>query len=70
VIISESIVVVGNTVHWLEEQGSCDDSFTRKTAALFVDSLVATGGWVVTSARELTDWMNSYNDVAKNSEGK
>ena len=26
-IISGSIVLVGNTVHWLEKQGSCNDSF-------------------------------------------
>ena len=26
-IISGSIVLAGNTVHWVEKQGKCDDSF-------------------------------------------
>ena len=26
--VSGSVVVVGNTVHWLEHHGSCDDSVT------------------------------------------
>ena len=25
-IISSSIVIAGNTVHWIEKQGKCDDS--------------------------------------------
>jgi hypothetical protein len=29
-VISGSIVLVGNTVHWLEKQGKCDDSFINK----------------------------------------
>ena len=28
-IISGSIVLAGNTVHWLEKQGQCDDSFVN-----------------------------------------
>ena len=28
-IVSGSIVLVGNTVHWLEKQGKCDDSLLR-----------------------------------------
>ncbi len=27
VVVSGSIVLVGNTLHWLEKQGKCDDSF-------------------------------------------
>jgi len=26
-VVSGSIVLVGNTLHWLEKQGKCDDSF-------------------------------------------
>ena len=29
-VISGSVVVVGNTIHWLEQQGFCDDSITQK----------------------------------------
>ena len=30
-VVSGSVVVVGNTIHWLEQQGFCDDSITQKT---------------------------------------
>ena len=37
-IVSRIIVVVGNTVHWLEQQGSCNDCFTQKTVdGFFLD---------------------------------
>jgi hypothetical protein len=28
-IVSGSIVLIGNTFHWLEKQGSCDDGFIK-----------------------------------------
>jgi hypothetical protein len=28
-IVSGSIVVIGNTLHWIEKQGTCDDSATQ-----------------------------------------
>jgi hypothetical protein len=34
-VVSGSIVVVGNTLHWLEYQGRCKDSFLRQQLALF-----------------------------------
>ena len=38
VIISGSIVLTNNTVHWLEYQGSCSDSFLQSATRHFVDS--------------------------------
>lgn len=38
-IVSGSIVLTNNTVHWLEYQGSCDDSFLNTTKQRFLDSL-------------------------------
>lgn len=29
-VVSGSIVLAGNTLHWLEKQGKCDDSFLRQ----------------------------------------
>ncbi|MCB1190890.1 MAG: hypothetical protein H7A23_04210 [Leptospiraceae bacterium] len=28
-VVSGSIVIVGNTIHWLEKQGMCEDSFVQ-----------------------------------------
>ena len=56
-IVSGSIVVVGNTVHWIEKQGRCDDSMTRKAVKGLVNSTKKAGGWVVKSGKELINWI-------------
>lgn len=38
-IISGSIVLTGNTVHWLEYQGTCSDSYLNVTKQRFLDSI-------------------------------
>jgi hypothetical protein len=38
-IISGSIVLTGNTVHWLEYQGTCSDSYLNTTKQRFLDSI-------------------------------
>ena len=58
-VVSGSVVVVGNTIHWLEQQGLCDDSITQKTDEGFVSGLKSTGGYVVSTSEELLDWLNS-----------
>ncbi|OIR15771.1 hypothetical protein GALL_32720 [mine drainage metagenome] len=35
-IISGSIVLTGNTVHWLEYQGTCSDGYLNSTKRLFL----------------------------------
>ena len=58
-VVSGSVVVVGNTIHWLEQQGFCDDSITQKTVDGFVSGLKSAGGYVVSTSEELLDWFNS-----------
>ena len=38
-IISGSIVLTGNTVHWLEYQGTCSDGYLNSTKRLFLESV-------------------------------
>jgi hypothetical protein len=38
-IISGSIVLVGNSLHWLEYQGTCSDGYLNKTKQFFLDSI-------------------------------
>jgi hypothetical protein len=38
-IISGSIVLTGNTVHWLEYQGTCSDGYLYATKQLFLESV-------------------------------
>ncbi len=34
-VVSGSIVLTGNTVHWLERQGKCEDSYLKRKANEF-----------------------------------
>jgi len=38
-IISGSIVLTGNTLHWLEYQGTCSDGYLSKVKQAFLDSI-------------------------------
>ena len=38
-IISGSIVITNNTIHWLEYQGTCSDSYLNITKQRFLDSI-------------------------------
>jgi hypothetical protein len=38
-LISGSIVLTGNTIHWLEYQGTCSDGYLNKTKQLFLDTI-------------------------------
>jgi hypothetical protein len=38
-IISGSIVLTGNTIHWLEYQGTCSDGYLGRVKKLFLDSI-------------------------------
>lgn len=38
-IISGSIVLTGNTVHWLEYQGTCSDGYLNSTKQLFLETV-------------------------------
>ncbi|MDM8565563.1 hypothetical protein QUF74_07905 [Candidatus Halobeggiatoa sp. HSG11] len=56
IIVSGSIVVVGNTVHWIEKQGMCHNSTIRSVVTNLVNSIQAVGGKGVKSAKELSTW--------------
>lgn len=58
-IVSGSVVVVGNTVHWLEQQGSCDNSITQKTVDGFVSGLQGAGGYLISTSKDMLDWLAS-----------
>jgi len=55
-VVSGSIVVAGNTIHWIEKQGKCDDSITRQTLAGLKNSLRELGGSVINTGSGLIEW--------------
>ncbi len=40
-IVAGSIVLIGNTVHWLEYQGTCSDGYLAAAKQKFLDSLAS-----------------------------
>jgi hypothetical protein len=56
-VISGSIMVAGNTVHWIEQQGICDDSETQKATTAFVNKMNATGGYLIEKKNKLINWL-------------
>jgi len=56
-IVSGSIVVAGNTVHWIEKQGKCDASATHKPITSLVDATKVYGGKAIKTGKQLVDWL-------------
>jgi len=55
--VSGSIVVVGNTLHWIEQQGKCEDSATKKALKRLMKATKSLGGKVIHSGKELALWL-------------
>ena len=45
-IISGSIVIVGNTIHWIEQEGTCSDGLIRNAIQKLASSLSSAGRWL------------------------
>lgn len=50
-VVSGSVVVIGNTVHFLEKQGSCDDSFLNEQVLSYITPLLSDGGELVADSQ-------------------
>ena len=72
VVVSGSIVVAGNSIHWIEQEGTCDDGKIRNAVADLSDSLVSMGGQVMTSSKQLIDWLMFWKEKegAKTQQGQ
>lgn len=55
--VSGSIVVAGNTMHWLEQQGRCENSSTQKALKRFKKATQSLGGSVIHSGKEFVAWL-------------
>ena len=38
-LVSGTVVIIGNTIHWIEKEGTCKDSFVRKKVINLVKNL-------------------------------
>ena len=64
-IIAGSVVVSGNTIHWLEKQGSCEDSFLNNSVNKLYSSTVELGGIVVSSSNDLIKYFSKKSHGLK-----
>ena len=62
VVVSGSIVVAGNSIHWIEQEGICDDGKIRNAVADLSGSLVSMGGQAITSSKQLVDWLMFWKE--------
>ena len=46
-VVSGSLVLVGNTIHFLEKQGRCDDSMLNQTIDAFTKPFIDEGGELI-----------------------
>ena len=54
-VVSGSIYLVGNTLHWLEKESFCDDESARKNMTQYDHVLEAVGGEKIESEEELLE---------------
>jgi len=54
-VVSGSIVLIGNTAHWLEKQGKCTDDKVAKEKTMHIQSMQEKGGKVI-------DYTNEYEE--------
>ena len=64
-VIAGSVVVSGKTIHWLEKQGSCEDSFLNNSLNKLYSSTVELGGIVVNSSNDLINYFSKTSQEQK-----
>jgi len=58
-IVSGSIVMVGNAVHWIEKTGKCSDKDVQKYSETKTKEAEAKGGKVVKSPKNFSDFLKN-----------
>jgi hypothetical protein len=61
-IVSGSIVVIGNSLHWIEKQGRCEDSATQTLINNMISGMKALGGKTIQTANELINWFKQQSE--------
>ena len=54
-VVAASVVGVGNTVHWIEKQGSCEENTVRNSINQLYTTTVDVGGFVLETGNDFVD---------------
>jgi len=54
-VVAASVVGVGNTVHWIEKQGRCEEKTLRNSINRLYSTTVDVGGFVLETGNDFVD---------------
>ena len=54
-VVATSVVGVGNTVHWIEKQGRCEENTVRNSINRLYATTVDVGGFVLETGNDFVD---------------
>ena len=54
-VVAASVVGVGNTVHWIEKQGRCEENTVRNSINQLYTTTVDVGGFVLETGNDFVD---------------
>ena len=54
-VVAASVVGVGNTVHWIEKQGRCEENTVRSSINRLYEKTVDVGGFVLETGSDFVD---------------
>jgi len=60
-IVSGSVSVVGNAIHWIEKKGRCNDTEVQSFAEKEKETVVEKGGEVMDSGDNFAAWLKERN---------
>jgi len=63
-------MITGNAIHWIEQEGTCDDGVIKKAIDNLFDSLDSMGGWIVNSTEDILKWLRVKQEEDKNKPNK
>ena len=61
-VVAASVVGMGNTVHWIEKQGRCEEKTLRNSKNLLYSKTVDVGGLVLDTGNDFVDFLSKINE--------
>ena len=61
-VIAASVVGMGNTVHWIEKQGSCEESTVSNSINRLYAKTVDVGGFLLGTGKDFVDLFKKKNE--------
>lgn len=63
-VVSGSIMVAENTIHWIEKEGRCDEDIVAENVAKTSKAVTDSGGYIVDNKGKMIDWMENVSTLS------